>query len=263
MINVNLKINHAMTHLPLKVAKGTAKQRLDKAISASDEFFGNVKSLYLKYGDITPELFAKTLRHTAKTKDIQVFTEELPGLKSSHLSYNLNVENSTHEGYVLFLPTAKYSDRFTKEGGIPKTTTPSFMKTVFSFMNKIFNPKVAKRELTVNKYDYTTFKDFYQHSIIGTNNFTQKELSQILKGRPAQEKIDLLQFFRYSMTEQLNGNRIANKCKTDMDRKFRTDTLERVPKFKIKAFDFPNKIKLVEAELAKILKQERANIANS
>ena len=95
------------------------------------------------------------------------------------------------------------------------------------------------------------------------NNFTQKELSQILKGRPAQEKIDLLQFFRYSMTEQLNGNRIANKCKTDMDRKFRTDTLERVPKFKIKAFDFPNKIKLVEAELAKILKQERANIANS
>ena len=102
-----------------------------------------------------------------------------------------------------------------------------------------------------------------QHSIIGTNNFTQKELSQILKGRPAQEKIDLLQFFRYSMTEQLNGNRIANKCKTDMDRKFRTDTLERVPKFKIKAFDFPNKIKLVEAELAKILKQERANIANS
>ena len=137
------------------------------------------------------------------------------------------------------------------------------MKTVFSFMNKIFNPKVAKRELTVNKYDYTTFKDFYQHSIIGTNNFTQKELSQVLKGRPAQEKIDLLQFFRYSMTEQLNGNRIANKCKTDMDRKFRTDTLERVPKFKIKAFDFPNKIKLVEAELAKILKQERANIANS
>lgn len=262
MINVNLKINHAMSHLPLKVAKGTAKQRLDKAISASDEFFGNVKSLYLKYGDITPELFAKTLRHTAKTKDIQVFTEELPGLKNSRLSYNLNVENSTHEGYVLFLPTAKYSDRYTREGGIPKTTTPSFMKTVFSFMNKIFNPKVAKRELTVNKYDYTTFKDFYQHSITGTNNFTQKELSQILKGRPAQEKIDLLQFFRYSMTEQLHGNRMANKCKTDMDRKFRTETQERVPKFKIKAFDFPNKIKLVEAELAKILKQERANIAN-
>ena len=67
-MNVNLKINHAMSHLPLKAAKGTAKQRLDKAISASDEFFGNVKSLYLKYGDITPELFAKTLKHTAKQK---------------------------------------------------------------------------------------------------------------------------------------------------------------------------------------------------
>lgn len=67
-MNVNLKINHAMSHLPLKAAKGTAKQRLDKAISASDEFFGNVKSLYLKYGDMTPELFAKTLKHTAKNK---------------------------------------------------------------------------------------------------------------------------------------------------------------------------------------------------
>ena len=139
-----------MSHLPLKTAKGTAKQRLDKAISASDEFFGNVKSLYLKYGDMTPELFAKTLKHTAKTKDIRVLTEELPGLKNSRLSYNLNVENSTHEGYVLFLPTAKYSDRYTREGGIPKTTTPSFMKTVFY------------RSVDVSKIKDTDKKKFYR-----------------------------------------------------------------------------------------------------
>ena len=84
-----------------------------------------------------------------------------------------------------------------------------------------------------------------------------------LQGRTTPEKIDLLQFFRYYMTEQLNGNRIANKCKTEMDKLFKTNTLERFPKFEIKKHDFPNKIKLVEAELAKTLKEERANIANS
>ena len=130
-------------------------------------------------------------------------------------------------------------------------------------MNRIFNPKVTQREIAINKYDVRRFKDFYQNNIVGTNKFTQKELKMFLQGRPSQEKIDLLQFFRYYMTEQLHGNRIGNKCKTEMDKKFKTNTLERIPKFQIKAHDFPNKIKTVEAELAKTLKEERANIANS
>ncbi len=263
MINVNIKVNHAMSHLPLEVAKGTAKQRLNNAITTSNNFFGNIYSLYLKYGDITPDLFVKTLKHSAKTKDIQVLAEKLPGLKTSHLSNNINIENATKEGYVFFLPTARDSGPYTTEGTIPKTTAPAFMKTAFIFFNKIFNPKVAQRELAGTHYDSRTFKDFYQNCISGTKNFTKEELHKLMQGRPTEEKIDLLQFFRYHMTEQLHGNRIANKCKAEMDKKFRTNTLERIPKFKINAHDFPNKIKTVESELAETIKQERARIANS
>lgn len=262
-MNVNIKINHALSHLPLEAAKGTAKQRLDKAIQTSDNFFGNIKSIYNSYGDITPKVFVNTLKHTAKAQNIQIHTETYNGLKASKLALHLNPFNSTQEGYVMFLPTSTYYNYKAVEGTIPKTAAPAFMKTVFTFLNRIFNPKVTKREFAVNKYDTRTFKDFYQNNIVGSNKFTQKELKMFLQGRPSQEKIDLLQFFRYYMTEQLHGNRIGNKCKTEMDKFFKTNTLERFPKFEIKKHDFPNKIKLVETELAETLKQERAKIANS
>ncbi len=263
MMNVNIKINHALSHLPLEKAKGSAKQRLDKAIQTSDNFFGNIKAMYDTYGDVTPKLFVNTLKQTAKAKNVQLLTETNEGLQASKLVLNMNPFNANQEGYVMILPTSTYYSSKAKEGTIPKTSAPLFMKTVFTFLNRIFNPKITQREFAVNKYDTRTFHDFYQKNIVGTNKFTAKELKMLLQGRTSQEKIDLLQFFRYYMTEQLHGNRIANKCKTEMDKKFRTNTLDRVPKFQIKAHDFPNKIKTVEAELAKTLKEERANIANS
>ncbi len=261
MINVNIKVNHALSHLPLEAAKGSAKQRLDKAIQTSDNFFGNIKAMYNTYGDVTTKVFVNTLKQTAKAKNVQIIPMPNAGLKTGNIALNITpVAPATLVGYAFFIPTSTLSQSI---GTIPKTATPVFMKIAFSFLNKIFNPKVAKRELAIKKYNAKTFFNFYKQNIAGTNKFTQKELKMFLQGRPSQEKIDLLQFFRYYMTEQLHGNRIGNKCKTEMDKFFKTNTLERFPKFEIKKHDFPNKIKTVESELAETIKQERARIANS
>ena len=46
------KINHALTHLPLEQAKGSAQQRLDKVAQTSRNFMGNIETVYNFYGNI-------------------------------------------------------------------------------------------------------------------------------------------------------------------------------------------------------------------
>lgn len=259
---MNIKINHTLSHLPLEVARGSKTQRLDSAIEATNNFFGNIKAYYNFYGDITPKEFVNVLKRTAKTKDIFVRADECRGIKQGALSYNINFDNAAQEGYVLYLPTSDIG-RYTYDYKIPKTATPVFMKVAFSFFNRIFNPKFIKRDLVVNQYDVKKYKDFFQSCVRGTKNFTKEDLQSCLQSCSPQEKIDVLQLFRYHMTEQIYGDRLANKCKKEMDRYFKTKTLERFPSLKIKAHDYQNKIKIVEAELAEILKNERARLTKS
>ena len=251
------KINHALTHLPLEQAKGSAQQRLDKVAQTSRNFMGNIETVYNFYGNINTRIYKNILTQTANAKNVKVEMGRNPGLKNGTLTYTISDDYKSVEGYTLFIPT------FCEESSlIPKTAAPVFMKLAYSFYNKIFNPKVIKRAFAMNKYDTRTISDFYNKNIEGTSKFTKGELHLFLQGRPSQEKIDILQFFRYHMTEQLYANRIANECKTRFDRKFKTSTIDRFPAFKIKEHSFPTKIKLVEAELAQTLKEERANLAN-
>lgn len=255
MMNINMKINHELTHLPLKQIRGSVQQRLDKVTEISHNFMGNIESVYDTFGYIKTKTFKNVLKQTAKAQNVQVQIGGNSG-KTGQFTYTIGDEAPNIEGYTLFVPASS-------EGGlIPQTAAPAFMKLAFTFFNKIFNPKIIKRELDVSKYDFRTFKDFYKKNIAGTNKFTKEELHLFLQGRPAQEKIDLLQIFRYYMTEQLNANRIANECKARFDKKFKTKTLDRFPAFKIKEHNFSTKIKLVEAELAQTLKEERANLTN-
>lgn len=254
------KINHALTHLPLEQAKGSAQQRLDKVAKTSRNFMGNIEALYDSFGNITPKTYKQVLTQTAKAPNIQVEIGENPGLKTGKLTYTIGYDNNSIKGYTLFVPTGESC--YTECSTIPKTAAPVFMKLAYSFYNKIFNPKVIQRAFAMNKYDSKTISEFYNKNIEGLNKFTKEELHKFLENRPSQEKIDILQFFRYNMTEQLNANRMANECKARFDRKFRTKTINRFPAFKIKEHCFPAKIKLVEAELAQTLKEERANLTN-
>lgn len=256
MKNFNIQINHALTHLPLNQIKGSSQQRLDKVTKISHNFMSNIEAIYDSFGDINTKTFKNVLKQTAKAENVQVQIERNLGLRTGQLTYTMSNDAPKIEGYTLFVPVSA------EEKTIPKTAAPVFMKLAFLFFNKIFNPKIIKREFEINKYDLKTFKDFYKKNIVGTNKFTKDELHLFLKGRPTQEKIDMLQRFRDYMKEQLNANRIANECKARFDKKFKTDTLKRFPAFKIKEHCFLTKIKLVEAELAQTLKEERANRAN-
>lgn len=62
------KINHALTHLPLEQAKGSAQQRLDKVAQTSRNFMGNIETVYNFYGNINTRIYKNILTQTANAK---------------------------------------------------------------------------------------------------------------------------------------------------------------------------------------------------
>lgn len=89
-----------------------------------------------------------------------------------------------------------------------KLTTKTFMPEVFHFFDHLLKPQnTTKRIHNLINSGYNTYDigAFYNKNIYTKENLTSKTLNDFLEGRPAQEQIDCLQYFRHGLKLEQNA----------------------------------------------------------
>ncbi len=260
---INLRINRAKTQLPLKIAKGTAQERINKAKKYTADFFENLtKETGLE--DVTYAKFSTILKKTAGGKiGTKVEPNELYYKLSDRVANCYN-QNGEQIGYCLFL-RPKIIDGYKIGNKIKKIYVRNYIHQVYNFFYAIFNPKLNQRtNKIINSYETSSLADLCNENIFGKKPLEKSLLQQMLKGRKNNEKIDILQYLRYRIISEKNaysqGNVYMQKL-AELYAKSPMGDLLFTPKEKIREILRLNESqKIIEEELIKTLGQERKNI---
>ncbi len=253
---IKLTINTSKSQFPIEIAKGTPQERIQKAIKYTDTFFNNIKDSFHN-GDVNPKTFESLLKQTAGNKISIKITQN--NINNGGILCRNYKENGEQIGYAMLLPFNTFSK------GISKMTTKTFMHEVFHFFDHILNPKYNKRiHNLINKgYDTYSIGGFYDKKIYTKDNLSIKTLKKFLKNRPAEEQIDILQFFRYSLKLEQNAYRHTAKYQHMIEDYYKNSINYHETPYRYGKYKLNIKIKLIEKELAQILNNERVKIQNS
>lgn len=237
---IKLTFNHIKTHLPLKQAAGSYEQRLQKAVELNEQFYKTLKKNF-QYEDVPPRTFGKILRETANAPIKINIVDSNNITNGGNVALNIS-EKCEVDGYTIFLPYSRFS------GKISMANKRTFLKITQQFFDQILNPKYIKRQMAIitGGYDFQALSEFYNKNIANNTDLTKKALNQYLKGKKTEEKVNLLQHFRYLLKRQ------EHECKMDI--------LAEKGQKKLLENNIPQKIKIIEETLATTISKERAKL---
>lgn len=247
---INLKINCKKSFLPLKTAKGTLKERLDNARQMNDNFHEILKSNFTEE-EMSRYRFSKLLQKSAGGKIPVSYYDEWR--KSGDIRHIVD-ENANCAGYFLIFPKNLNSDK------VKKTNMKNLLKMTQNFFNNIWNPKFFRREISMyNKGEnLQAAQTFFDKEINKIGEIDKKKLSQYLKGLSQEEKIDTLQLFRYGLQKEENTNQFGKEYMRKINRTPHSDVKYSENAITSNPYQYSEKIKIIETELAKALQKARS-----
>ena len=244
---IHITIDSQKTKLPYKIARGSANDRIKKAIQYSDKFFDNIKDTFKK-GDISTRTFASVLRKTAGGK---VGIDVIESLQPGAVIYPSLDANGVFIGHTILLPVNAFSKK------ISAMSTKTFMHEVFHFFDHLLNPKYNRRTANlINSGISYEIGPFYTEKVYTKEKLTNKMLDDVLKGLTSQQKIDALQYFRYNLILERNAYQESAKYQRMMEKALNTGYREET--YKGSQYHFDEKIKLIEEKLLRVIQKERA-----
>jgi len=206
-------VNYPATYLPLKMSKGTAQQRLDRARELNEAFFQKLR-LGFQYSEISPGIFVDMLK---KTTSHPIHVEIIrAGDVMSKNTYHLYDDNGVNNGYLIALPLSL-------NGRIVKSDIMSCMAHTQLLFNEILNPKFFKRVLSYFSKSSDARKDqnFYINNISTYKKLTKQDLTEFLKDKTTEQQIDVLQMFRYKLASDDNLLQFMSKFKKKLPKEFK------------------------------------------
>lgn len=251
---IKLTVNHAKSHLPLRKAKGSPQDRLQKAIQMNEQFFENIKDCFQE-GDVHPKTYAKILKMAAGAPiKIEIAKSNNRNLtQGGRTCINFN-ELGQQIGYMIFLPFNAWSNK------ISKMSTLTFMHENLHFFERILNPKYTARDIAIiNKgYDARSIKEFYDNNLYIRKELKKKDLNSFLKGKSLDEAIDSLQELRYNLKMELNAHKYTKSDQRKIENHYCNTISYREKLVNYSDYQFPQKIKMLEEKLASVLQKARA-----
>jgi len=242
-----IKIDNKKTFIPLKIATGTVKERMQKARVLNLAFYDNLQDKFIN-DQIAPRTFISTLRKTLGAKiDLKLLESE--SSKEHGMGYFINL-NSKVQGYYAKLPLEHYSKK------IQKKTAPYFLQEIQSIINETFNPKILKRLVNmINKgYDINKFLIFYRENLSGKAILTEESLNKFLNEKSNAEKIDSIQLFRYKLISEKN----TKQAKKQIDRRMeRYNDFKYITDYNLDKYHYDEKFAILDAKLSEIINSER------
>lgn len=247
---LNIKINHAKSFIPHKIAKGTTAERLQKARLFNLKFYDNLQYAIIN-NVVAPRTFVRTLNSVTGSKiQADIYSSEKGDLKYCFDMYGKS------KGYALALPTVLFSDR------IHKNSALTFLKVTQELYNEALNPKFLQRFVTmVNKgYKVDKIVDFYLQNISGANQLTPEVLEKFLNGKRAQEQINTLQFLRYKLLSEKNTSQAMRQIEKRVEMHNDLKYERRADYFSLDKYHYDEKFSILESKLSKLLELEREQI---
>ena len=240
-------INKIRTSLPLSAIKGTQQERMQKAIGLNLQFYEKLHDKFVER-EVKTSRFKTTLKDTAGGQiGVEVFNTEP---NSSKLSLLIGAKNKIR-GFGLYLPHNIWGEC------IRQSSAKNFLKITQSFFNEICNPKFLARNIYINNHikDTNAVSDFYAQNISGKNVLTKESLENFLQNRKADDKINILQFFRYNLFSERN----TKQAEPQIDKQFeKLDNITYVnKKYDLKDFSFDEKLALLCDQLKSVIQAER------
>lgn len=250
-IMIRLRIDKAATFLPISLSKGTLGQRLQKAKELNLQFYDNLQDEFVKR-EIKPSAFKRVLQETSGAK-IGLDILEADTAKGSQSTMNARImSNAKIKGFAFYLPINFFT------GKIPKNAQFSFLPETQKFFNLILNPKFLTREVALNNknpYQLKEAHEFYSKNMEGLNVLKKEDLHKFLQNKKNEEKINLLQYLRYSLFNEKTVKQAAH----DIDKHI--EKAEHL-KFANKNYDlapcsYDEKLAMLNETLTKTLKEAR------
>lgn len=249
---VVFKINGAKTFLPLKVARGTAERRLERARELNDKFYNTLTSSFTD-GVITKTKFIRQIQKTAGTHFRIIYRDSYQDTTKNVT--HLVDETATCMGYNFTFRKNINLDNKLKDNNIMKLLNISLQ-----YFHEILSPKFFRREITMlNKgMDVDTINNFFVNRIDVKGKLDKKALKQFLKPFSTDDKIDTLQLFRYNLIKAKSN---------DVYKKHYMRIVNNTPRLGIQysekaitsdAYMYDEKLQIIEQELAKTLKKARS-----
>lgn len=246
-----LSINKNKMFLPLSVSKGTTEERLQKARLLNLKFFDNIKDEFVDR-EIKPSTFKRILKKTAGSKiGVEIF-ESLDN-KKTYTSLITN-ENGKLNGYAFYFPLTYLNNN------IRQSNAMNFLKETQKFFNSIFNPKFLTREIKVfNKNKNSTkLGRFYLDNIAEKQVLKPEKLDKFLGSKKNEDKINILQFFRYKLFAEKNIHQAEPQITKHIEK---ADNLKILTKSdNLEVYQYDEKLSLLNNKLLNIIKQERDNL---
>ena len=115
---------------------------------------------------------------------------------------------------------------------------------------------MTRRAAISNKYpDAAGIQRFYTENIAGKQALKEDSLDKFLSGRKSAEQIDILQFFRYNLRDELN----VNVAQRQIDRSIeKFENLRFLNKnYDLNDYQYEEKFALINERLRRALQQER------
>lgn len=204
-----MKINYLKTYLPVSIRRGNSSERLSKAEELTRTFNIKLQNAF-KFGDVSEKglitIFKKSIKYPIP---IDIIPEISTG--KAYVMHSSN-EFGLVEGYTMQLPFNR------KTNGLSEKNTNIILKQTMLLFQEMLNPKYFQRmNLLVNR-DFKLIgqcNQFYNDKIYTKNYLSIDEFNNFLKGKKLDEKINILQFFRQSITKEINAQKFLKKDKEE------------------------------------------------
>lgn len=253
---MKLSIDRLSSQLPLKKAKGTVQQRLQKAIDINDKFFDSIEDDLLKKDVTTIQYKRKLKKAIGAPISIEIEEKTLRNSmpKGSETKLCIQLNDEMQQGYGMVLPLNFFTKR------ISGRNVRYFMHENLHVLERILNPKYNARNISMlNKgYDMETINSFFLEKIYTKELFKAEDLNKFLKGKKTQEKIDTLQHFRYSLLLEKHAHEYVNNNIQKFSKVLLRGEGSVGVKNSVSDYHFDEKLKILEAKLAEVIDLERA-----
>ncbi len=245
---MKLSINKSKAFLPLSMSKGTTEQRLQKARLLNLRFYDNLLDKF-DNREVKPSVFKRVLKETSGTKPgVEIFDS-----KDSRKAFLTPILGSVRKirGYALYLPLTIW------DGNIRQSSTRLFLKETQRFFNEMCKPKFLTRNIAMfNKhYNVREAQEFYSKNIEGKQVLTAEKLDEFLKDKKADEKINTLQFLRYT----LQGDKNVSQAQYGIDKHIEKAEHLQFPNksYDLSEYQYDEKLNLLNQRLKEVIQIQR------
>lgn len=247
-----MKIDTFTTVLPQSMIKGTTPEKLQKARACNIEFYKQLLPEF-KNREVKATAFTRVLRHVIGKRRIALELEKIMGEDKPFVSHQLT-KGKLLKGYLIGL----HQDLVLNT--IKQKSERTFLQQTQKLFNDLYNPKFFARAISVinKKQNTKAYNAFLAKHIISTKPLTPENLDKFLGKKPLDKQINLLQNMRYTILSNQN----LQQGQYELDRQIeKSEHMVINKKYKFEEYQYDDKLQVLNAKLAQVLKDARAKHA--